>query len=225
MPEHWSLATNVRHPNGSRLRLLATLLVLLVLQLPLAGMLAPGSSAAAQIEREAIYWVCTALLVGYVVFVERRSLSSIGLRWPTWKSLFFGIAGAAVMIAGMAFIYLAIFPAFGLSDENQTAAAKDLPFGLLFVVVVRAAIFEEIFYRGFAIERLAEITGLRWLAALISLTAFTYAHLDYWGWAHLIVAGFGGAVLTGMYLWRRDLPSNMIAHFLTDAVGFLLGAV
>jgi hypothetical protein len=90
---------------------------------------------------------------------------------------------------------------------------------------VRAAVHEELFYRGFAIERLAEITGLLWLAGLISVVAFTYAHLSYWGWAHLIVAGYGGLVLTVMYLWRRDLASNMIAHFLTDAVGFLLGAV
>jgi hypothetical protein len=37
------------------------------------------------------------------------------------------------------------------------------------------------------------------------------------------VAGFGGAILTGLYLLRRDLGSNMIAHFLTDGVGFLLG--
>jgi len=225
MPENLPFATNAGSTNGSRLRLLATLAVLVVLQLPLGGMLAPGSSVTAQIEREAIFWACTALLVGYIVFVERRTLSSIGLRRPTWKSLIFGVAGAAVMIAGMAFIYLVIFPAFGLSDESQIAAAKNLPFGLLFVVVVRAAVFEEIFYRGFAIERLAEITGLRWLAASISLAAFTYAHLDYWGWAHLVVAGFGGAVLTGMYLWRRDLASNMIAHFLIDAVGLLLDAV
>jgi uncharacterized protein len=73
------------------------------------------------------------------------------------------------------------------------------------------------------IERLAELTRLRWLAALISLTAFTFAHLGGWGWAHLVVAAFGGAVLTGLYLVRRDLASNMVAHFLTDGVGFLVG--
>jgi membrane protease YdiL (CAAX protease family) len=56
----------------------------------------------------------------------------------------------------------------------------------------------------------------------VSLATFTYAHLSYWGWSHLIVAGFGGLVLTGLYLWRRDLVSNMVAHFLTDAIGFLL---
>jgi membrane protease YdiL (CAAX protease family) len=88
---------------------------------------------------------------------------------------------------------------------------------------LRAAVFEEIYYRGFMIERLAEITRLRWLAALISLTSFTFAHVSGWGWAHLMVAAFGGAILTGLYLLRRDLASNMVAHFLTDGVGFLLG--
>ena len=38
-----------------------------------------------------------------------------------------------------------------------------------------------------------------------------------------MIAVFGGIVLTGLYLWRRDLAANMIAHLLTDAVGFLLG--
>jgi membrane protease YdiL (CAAX protease family) len=84
-------------------------------------------------------------------------------------------------------------------------------------------VFEEIFYRGFVIERLNELTRLRWLAALISLTAFTLAHLNGWGWAHLMIAGFGGMVLTALYVFRRDLASSVLAHFLTDAGGFLLG--
>jgi uncharacterized protein len=205
--------------------MLCSLLVMVALQLPLAGMLFPGQGLISQVNRELVYWSSALLLLIYIVRVERRPLRSIGLTWPTIRSLVFGVAGAMAMIAGMAVIYLVIFPAFGLSDATQNAAAENEPFGLLFLVVVRAAVHEELFYRGFAIERLAEITGLRWLAGLISVVAFTYAHLSYWGWAHLIVAGYGGVVLTVMYLWRRDLASNMIAHFLTDAVGFLLGAV
>jgi membrane protease YdiL (CAAX protease family) len=209
----------------SQRRMLGSLLVMGVLQLPLAGMLFAGKGLIPQIDRELVYWCSALLLLLYIVRIEQRPLRSIGLTWPTGKSVGAGILGAAVMIAGMALIYLVIFPAFGLSDAAQNAAAEDEPFGLLFLVVIRAAVYEELFYRGFAIERLAEMTGLRWLAGLISVVAFTYAHLSYWGWAHLIVAGYGGLVLTVMYVWRRDLASNMIAHFLTDAVGFLLGAV
>jgi len=36
-------------------------------------------------------------------------------------------------------------------------------------LILRAAVFEEIFYRGFVIERLTEFAGHRWLAALMSV--------------------------------------------------------
>jgi uncharacterized protein len=128
-----------------------------------------------------------------------------------------------VAIAAMACIYLVLFPMLHLS-ENAAAMASiaHLAPWLNALIIARAAVFEEVFYRGFTIERITELTHLRWLAAVVSLATFTYAHLSYWGWSHLIVAGFGGLVLTGLYLWRRDLASNMIAHFLTDGIGFLL---
>ena len=120
--------------------------------------------------------------------------------------------------------YLVIFPALGLAmEEKQMGEVKALPLWFRIGLVTRAAMFEELYYRGFAIERIAELSGQRWLAALVSLAVFTFAHLDYWGWSHLIVAGYGGLVLTALYLLRRDLASNMLTHWLTNGVGFLLG--
>jgi membrane protease YdiL (CAAX protease family) len=128
------------------------------------------------------------------------------------------------MVAGMAGIYMVIFPALGLSaNESMTASIQSMPFWFRIFLILRAAVFEELFYRGFMIERLTELTRLRWLAALVSLGAFTLAHVNGWGWAHLMIAGFGGIVLTTLYLVRRDLACNMLAHFLTDAVAFLVG--
>lgn len=210
--------------HGSRLRQATTILILIIIQLPLTGYLAPGEGLAAEVRREGVFWALTFFLLAYVRFAERRPLSSIGLKQPTWKSFGFGLAGALVLVAGFAFIYMIIFPALGLPmNESQMAAVKSMPLWFRFLLILRAAVFEEIYYRGFAIERLAEITGLRWLASLISILAFTLAHLGYWGRAHLIVAAFGGVVLTVLYLFRRDLNTNMIAHLLTDGIGFLLG--
>lgn len=138
--------------------------------------------------------------------------------------MLFGALGALLMVGGMALIYLVLFPALGLSpNEPGTAVIKALPFWFRVLIIVHAAVFDEIYFRGFMIERLTEIDRSRWGAAAISLAAFTFAHLGYWGWAHLMIAGFGGIVLTGMCLWRRDLAANTIAPLLTDAVGFLLG--
>ena len=208
----------------SSLKLFGTISILIIFQLPLGRYLARGNTLGAQIGQEAVFWILTFVLVCYVRVIEARPLSSVGLVRPTWKSFTFGVAAAFAMVAGMAFIYMVLFPILGVSTSEPTmVAVKAMPLWFRVLLILRAAVFEETFYRGFMIERLADITRLRWLAALISLTAFTFAHLSGWGWAHLMVAAFGGAILTGLYLLRRDLASNMTAHFLTDGVGFLLG--
>ncbi len=217
-------AAHLESARTPRKGLAGALLVMIVFQLPIGGFLIRGNTFNADVAREGVYWALTGLLVAYILMVEQRSLSSIGLSWPTWKSVVVGIVGAVVMVAGMAAIYMVIFPALGLPmTEATTSAIKSTPMWFRLILVLRAAVFEEMFYRGFVIERLAELTRLRWLAALISLTSFTQAHLSSWGWAQLMIAGFGGLVLTALYLLRRDLASNMVAHLLTDAVGFLVG--
>jgi len=224
LPADSSMPESREPAKPSSLSLFGTILILVIFQLPLGRYLALGDTFGAEVAREGVFWGLTVLLVSYILFFERRPLSSIGLIQPTWKTVAFGVIGAFAMVAGMTLIYLVLFPMFGLSTNEPTMiAVKAMPLWFRVVLILRAAVFEEIFYRGFMIERLAEFTRLRWLAALISLTAFTLAHLSGWGWAHLMVAGFGGAILTGLYLLRRDLGSNMIAHFLTDGVGFLLG--
>jgi uncharacterized protein len=42
------------------------------------------------------------------------------------------------------------------------------------------------------------------------------------GWANVVLAFALGAVLTAVYLWRRDLVANMIGHFMIDLISVLL---
>lgn len=204
-------------------RSISAVMLIMILALPLPGWLVHGEGLAAEGARELVFWALTLALLAYVLLVERRPLSSIGLKPLNWKSIVFGVLGAVVMVGGMALIYTVVFPALGLSaNEAGTGAIAAFPFWFRVLIIVRAAVFEEIYFRGFTIERLTDILGSRWGAA-ISLVLFTGEHLSYWGWAHLIIAGFGGMVLTGLYFWRRDLGANIIAHLFTDAIGFLLG--
>jgi membrane protease YdiL (CAAX protease family) len=57
----------------------------------------------------------------------------------------------------------------------------------------------------------------------VPLVSFMLAHVGPWGWSHAIVAGFGGAMLAGLYLWRRNLWVSILAHCLIDGVGVLAG--
>ncbi len=173
--------------------------------------------------REWFWWALLALVLLYVLGIEKRPLASIGIHRPSWRTGVFGILAGVVATAGIVAIYVVVFPRFGL--HSTTAAMSKVlqtPFWYRFFLVTRAAMMEETLFRGYGIERLGELTGSRWFAGGISWAAFTAAHLSSWGWAQLIVAGWGGMILTGLYLWRRDLICNVTAHWVADAAGFLL---
>jgi membrane protease YdiL (CAAX protease family) len=87
--------------------------------------------------------------------------------------------------------------------------------------VIRSGIIEELFFRGYAIERLESI-GCGWvLSTAIPLAMFAATH---WtgGIENVILALAVGAVLTLFYVWRRDLVANMIGHGLSDLIGLVL---
>jgi membrane protease YdiL (CAAX protease family) len=198
-----------------------TLALIVAFSLPLAGWLVPGNSIAATIAREAVYWFMALAIVAYVLFVERRPLASIGFGRFTGATVGFGLAGAACAYAGMALLYAFVLPHVPGIYAEKTASLLAMPTALRVEIVLRAAVFEEIFYRGFLIERLTPVLRSPQAAALFSLCIFIAGHVGSWGWGSLFMAGFGGAVLTGLYLWKRDLFANIIAHGLTGAAALL----
>jgi membrane protease YdiL (CAAX protease family) len=175
-----------------------------------------------QYVHEWFWWGLLLVVLIYVVLVEARPLSSIGLRRPGWGVLS-AIPAGILAVVGIVLIYAVVFPALHLqANVNVGRAIMAQPFWFRFLLVTRAALMEETLFRGYGIERLDELMGSRWVAGLLTWAAFALAHLGTWGWAQLLVAGWGGLVLTALYLWRRNLPTNMLAHWLTDAAGFLL---
>ncbi len=210
----------------ARQRLLAAIGVVVVLglaALPLGRWLAPGDDLTARIAREAIWWGIGALVIAWVVAVERQPLASIGLRRATWRTVAWGIGAAVAMMASVMLSYAVIFPMFGLKmNMAAVASLTHVPLWLQTATMLRAGVVEEIVFRGYAIERLRLLTGSKWLAGLLSAAAFIAVHIAGWGYAQLIVVAFGAAILTVLYVLRRDLGSNMLAHFLTDFIGFML---
>lgn len=172
---------------------------------------------------EAIYWTLVAATLAYIVFVEKLPLASIGFRKPNHRDWLIGIAFAVAIVAGLATLYLVVFPMFGISEDQDIDALTSAPCWWLAISVIRAGVSEEILFRGYPIERLQELTGSRIIAVSLPLIAFALAHVGPWGWSHLAVAGFGGAMFTWLYLWRRNLWVNIVAHCLVDAVGVLAG--
>jgi hypothetical protein len=75
-----------------------------------------------------------------------------------------------------------------------------------------AAVFEEILYRGYPLERLSELTGRRWVAVALTLPLFVAPHLAFFGPEWLLYQGSGTAMLYILFLWRRNLVANMLLH-------------
>jgi len=171
---------------------------------------------------ELFWWGLTILVLLYVLLVERRALRTIGFRLPDWRSLAYGALAAIVIGGGMFAIATFLLPALHLKLNAQALhSLLDTPLWFRVLLVTRAAVMEETLFRGYGIERLRELTGSSWVAGVVTLALFTLAHLSTWGWAQLIIAGYGGLILTLLYFWRRDLVCNMIAHWITDAIGVL----
>lgn len=182
-----------------------------------------SASIGHMVANELVYAGLVAAVLGYVAWIERRPLTSIGFKTPGRRDILAALAAGIVLIALLAAIYLVVFPALHWDETQQLQKLLVVPFWLRFIAVLRAAVSEEILFRGYAIERVQELTGSRVAAGVFTWAIFTVEHVSYWGWHHLLVAGAGGAVLTLIYLWRRNLWSNMLAHFMVDAAGFLAG--
>ena len=179
-------------------------------------LLSPSPTASgAVVTREIAILALTACLLWIAASRERQPLSSIGFRANRiGRSLAWGFALAIVCFAAV-LACLAIYSVLGVHYGEGAAISRSLPVTLL--TVFRAGISEEIFYRGYAIERLQSLTGSKWIAAAISLAAFAGFHFRQ-GPAGVVLALVLGSIITGYYLWKRDLLAAMFAHFLVDFV-------
>lgn len=166
---------------------------------------------------EVLWWVAVLMLLLYVTGAEHRPLSSIGFRAPGGWDIVWGLIFGIALFAGAGILDGIVFPALHLKiNLARYRAISGAPLAFRIALVTRAAVCEEILFRGYSIERLKEWSGSAWLAGLVSLVAFTSAHLSSWGAPQMIVAGYGGALLTVLYVWRRNIWGNMLAHWIGD---------
>ncbi len=174
----------------------------------------PEITFAAAILKETLIWASAVALLVIIRRGERLTLRSIGLgtaRW--WMSLLWGLVIAMASAAAVGSLaYLS-----GYGHGPGSAAFEKLPLWLITLIVIRAGVVEELFYRGYAIERLRMIgLGCFW-SVTIPLVIFSIGHWS-GGAANILIAFAAGLILTGFYLWRRDLAANMIGHGLVDFV-------
>jgi len=162
------------------------------------------------------------LLSFWIPKIEDNRLASIGFGKFRWRYLWVGLL--------VYFILLIVW--IGNSFALETIGLKGLrslqPMIREYSFIIRLILFftgtflEEIFYRGYAIERLTSLTGKKWLAGLISWAAFTFVHLKFFGLGPTLDVGVLSAGLVILYLRERSIWPCIVVHGINGAYGFLI---
>ena len=212
-----------------RRRLLTLLGLALVLIGPgVVALLARPDTGEPFVLSISIVWLCVfLLLVGTVAAIawlgEGLTLADVGLGRMGWYTIPSAIALALffVYVFGPAAHWSLVALGLDAFAAGRNALA-DLPTWYLGLTVVLVAASEEWLYRGYAIERLQALTGHAWLAGAVSLLIFAIVHVPLWGIEVALTTLVSGAILTALYLWRRDVVFLMLAHVATDLYGLLI---
>lgn len=169
-------------------------------------------------------WVAVALMLLFIVAVERQPLSSVGIRLPSRGDIALALTAGAIALLLFFPIYL-LWHGPGFDANTQTGeVVRTLGIAGRAQVAVNAAVVEELFFRGVLIERLIRVVGrpwALWVAAPVSFVLFVGLHYTSGsaGLAQTVAGDIpGGLVLVGLYVLRRNLPACMLAHSIMNGV-------
>ena len=194
----------------------------ILLASPASRLLGDPNRLVTKLLEQLVLWVMVVLIIALVVNWEKQPLRSIGLQPFKWRSVLWGLALAASLIL-LTPVWANTLSRVGIQPSFESGFAKlvGLPLWFLVLAAVTAGVAEETLYRGYAVERLAFLTGSYWLGGTISLVIFTLAHVPVWGSGPLLIFLLSGGLITLFYVWEHDLLACIIAHAVTDTVGLI----
>ncbi|OBX25852.1 CAAX prenyl protease-like protein [Gelidibacter algens] len=169
------------------------------------------------IIRELALFSILGILILIIFKGEKLNLASIGLHNRHWgKSILWSLLIMVVFIA-VVLGCLTLFKVIGISYGQGDGKYNQVSLWVVSFMMLRAGIFEEIFYRGYVMERLYKINS-NWLVFfLFPSVVFGLMHYQQ-GIGGIIIATLGGLVMSSFYWKTRDLKAVMIAHFMVDFI-------
>ena len=174
------------------------------------------------------------LLLGWIsLWVRKIGWRGVGLtRYRSWKiTLGLGVAAGLLLEGFELFVSQPLLVRLLRKQpdlEDFRALAGNLKLTLIFIALawILAAFGEEIVYRGYLMNRVADLlnrTRRAWIVSLIAVhLAFGLAHA-YQGWTGIIDEGLMGLLLGLIYLRTgRNLAVPIVAHGIQDSIDFVL---
>ena len=168
-------------------------------------------------------WVTLSFLVFlWIPKVEKKSMASIGFgkfkrRHLGWGVLVYFSVLVASLISGSVLQYAGL-----PSLRSLQPLIKGYGFATLFGLFLTGTFLEEVFYRGYLIERMTVLTRHRWVAAFVSWLLFTLVHLKFFGLGPTIDTSVISAALVLLYLKEKSIWPCIVVHGINDALAFLI---
>jgi membrane protease YdiL (CAAX protease family) len=167
-------------------------------------------------------WLLVAAILAIVLYWEHRPVSSIGLEMPSRREATVGVAaGLAGLVLGLLATGIAVAAfQFEQPETLSTLAERSLPVKL--AIVGTAAITEEVLWRGYPIERLAELTGSIWIGAATSFVVFLAVHYPAWGIVGAIPQAVFTLAIVAVYVKTRNVVACILTHATINIVMVLV---
>jgi len=162
------------------------------------------------------------LLVFWIPKVEGNDWGSIGFGNFKWRHLWMAILTYFLLLIAWIGVNFAL-TAVGLEGlRSLQSMIKEHSFPILLSLFLTGTFLEEIFYRGYLIERLTSLTGKSWFAGTASWTAFTFVHLKFFGLGPTLDVSVLSAGLAILYLKERSIWPCIVVHGINGAFSFLI---
>ncbi len=147
----------------------------------------------------------------------------LGLTPLSWSAFFMSFVATTVLFVSWPLLQYVQQIFGGISTEQSKAFARitNTPLNYRVFLVVTAAVTEEVLYRGYAIGVGQHILGNIWIASIVSIVAFTLAHI-HWGLSHLLTVFWAALVFSCLFIYTQSLWACIFAHICIDVVGFIL---
>lgn len=157
-------------------------------------------------------WAGGLLLIALVVWGERRGLASLLITKPSGKDIewaFYAFGG----VMAWSWIASLISPQ---EDNAGVAIISNMSVAGVVLLIITAAVTEELVYRGYLQERLGSLLQSRWIGAAVSLAIFIAPHIVFFGPTWLFHQLVGSLALVAFTLIRRNLVATMLLHLLVN---------
>ena len=170
-----------------------------------------------------IEWLVLLVLMTYwIPKVESKNRESVGLGRFHWRYVWLGAAMYLVVLVALMISGFAL-EALGLeSIRSLQPMIKEYSFLILVGLFLTGTFVEEVFYRGYLIERIKILTGQEWLAGVVSWLAFTLVHLRFFGLGPTIDVSVLAAALVLLYLREKSIWPCIVLHGINGAFAYMV---